>query len=353
METDIQIGQLIEKAAHLGVSDIHFMPDGAFYLCYFRRSGQLELEKRLDESAGRRIISYLKFLGNMDVGERRRPQSGSAIWNRNSVSQDLRFSTMTNFRQEESLVIRLLSKTAGVGLEEQSFFQEDIHKLKRLVRYKSGLLLFSGAVGSGKTTTMYQLIRQFAMNEQQQVITVEDPIEVEETSFLQCQVNEKAGIFYETLLKSSLRHHPDILIVGEIRDEETAKMVIRGALTGHLILASVHAKNATGVVERLMELGVSNTLLKQTALGIVYQKLLSRTCARCGDICSVHCRHVPMHNKRAALYDVWTGEKLNRLLNHHTKNKDNSGSNSFNHRLRKAWAYGYISTTTFDTHLIP
>src|SRR5699024_6706216 len=173
-------------------------------------------------------------------------------------------------------------------------------------------------------------------------------------SFLQCQVNEKAGIYFETLLKSSLRHHPDILIVGEIRDEETAKMVIRGALTGHLILASVHAKNAEGVVERLVELGISQNLLRQTVLGIVFQKLLPRSCPFCEEACSVYCRHLNMEQKRAALYDVWEGERLDRLLMEDLETKvHGTGSTSFNTLLRRAWAYGYISHTTYHTYRIP
>src|SRR5699024_2037671 len=272
---------ILKKAISQNISDIHLMPEVHSYKCCFRRNGQLEPEQTLSDEEGRRLISYLKFLGNMDVGERRRPQSGSAILFIDGMPKDLRFSTMTNFRQEESLVIRLLSKADQLELERHTFFKEEVKKMKRLVQYKSGLLLFSGSVGSGKTTTMYHLVRQYAVQDQQQVITVEDPVEMEEPSFLQCQVNEKAGIYFETLLKSSLRHHPDILIVGEIRDEETAKMVSRGALTGHLILASVHAKNAEGVVERLVELGISQNLLRQTVLGIVFQKLLPRSCPFC------------------------------------------------------------------------
>ena len=361
MDIEKKIGTLLEKAIASNVSDIHVMPEGKGYVCLFRQYGSLRLEERLDHETGTRNISFVKFLGNMDVGERRRPQSGSASWVLKDVKQDLRFSTITNFKQDESLVIRLLAKADGLELEKQTFFVEDVETLKRLVRYKSGLLLFSGAVGMGKTTTMYQLVRAYTNTTQQQVITVEDPVEVEEPSFLQCQVNEKAGVTYETLLKSSLRHHPDILIVGEIRDEETAKMVIRGALTGHLMIASVHAKNASGVLERLLELGISHTVLKQTVLGIAYQKLLPRYCALCETGCSVYCTHLLHQGKRAALYDVRHGSALERLLQRAvlSSKQPDQGTNKggepdvFNQRMRKAWAYGYITTATYETYIIP
>src|SRR5690625_3553933 len=161
MEAEWMVQVVLEKAVSQNVSDIHLMPEGPVYHCYFRRNGQLEKERSFSGEEGRRFISYLKFLGNMDVGEKRRPQSGSATLSVDHLPQDLRFSTITNFKQEESLVIRLMSKAGQVNLEQQSFFRNDVAKLKQLVRYKSGLLLFSGAVGSGKTTTMYHLVRDF------------------------------------------------------------------------------------------------------------------------------------------------------------------------------------------------
>lgn len=142
---------------------------------------------------------------------------------------------------------------------------------------------------------MYNLVKHRMAQETNQVISIEDPVEIEEPEFLQVQVNEAAGITYETLLKSTLRHHPDIIIVGEIRDEETAKMVIRGALTGHLIIASVHAKNAEGVVSRLKELGVSLDMLSQTIIGIVFQKLLPQYCQLCEEVVTLVVRTKDRH----------------------------------------------------------
>lgn len=343
--------QLIKHASFSGVNDIHILPEGEkIVLIYFRIDGNLVLHKSLSRADGERLISYFKYMANMDVGERRKPQSGSAHLMNNQVQYALRFSTITNFRSQETMVIRLLNQAATRLLSSSAFFPQEVKEIERLAKYKSGLLLFSGPVGSGKTTTMYGLIRESSHSKKQQVITVEDPVEIEEPSFLQCQVNEKAGITYSTLLRSSLRHHPDVLIIGEIRDEETAKMAIRGALTGHLILASIHAKNTIGVLSRLEELGVSKEQLHQSLLGIVYQKLVPRLCPLCAGECHPFCSHFHTENKRAVLYEVMTKEQIQQTQASHQSEKT---FRSFNALLRKAVLYGYVSEDTYQKFQIP
>lgn len=294
------------------------------------------------------MISYFKFKSNMDVSEKRRPQSGSMTFQLKEKGVDLRFSTISNYQSQESLVIRLLKQKETTEQDIKTFFQYEYELLKNLVDSKSGLLLFSGPVDSGKTTTMYHLVKNRLKGEKQQVITVEDPVEIEESSFLQCQVNEPAGVSYEHLLKSSLRHHPDVIIVGEIRDEETAKMVMRGALTGHLIIASIHAKNCRGVISRLTELGISQTLMKQTLIGIAFQNLLPLYCPLCNQQCQVHCSHYSIDQKRAALFEVKTGNELMAWLEDttHMNQISQTRNREFNHLLNKVNAYGYISEQT-------
>lgn len=338
--------QLIAQASVAGVSDIHVLPEGEKeFLIYFRIGGNMMLHKTIAQQDGERMISYFKYMANMNVGERRKPQSGSAHLENEQMHYALRFSTITNFRSQETMVIRLLNQAKPKLLLSSAFFPREVKEIERLAKYKSGLLLFSGPVGSGKTTTMYELIRESSTVQKQQVITVEDPVEIEEPSFLQCQVNEKAGITYSALLRSSLRHHPDVLIIGEIRDEETAKMAIRGALTGHLILASIHAKNAQGVLSRLEELGVSREQLHQSLLGIVYQKLIPRVCPFCKGDCHLSCTHFPLENKRAILYEVMSKQQM--LL------AQEKNPRSFNALLRKAVLYGYISEENYQKFQIP
>lgn len=336
-------------------SDIHILPEQKHYDIYFRLNGQMDKQFYLDREEGSRLISYFKFLSNMDVGEKRRPQSGSMTFQLKEKAVDLRFSTISNYQSQESLVIRLLKQKESNNQEIGAFFSYEWDLLKKLVDSKSGLLLFAGPVDSGKTTTMYHLVKNRQEGEKQQVITVEDPVEIEEATFLQTQVNETAGISYEHLLKSSLRHHPDVIIVGEIRDEETAKMVMRGALTGHLIVASIHAKNCRGVISRLLELGISSTILQQTLIGIAFQNLIPIYCSLCEENCQTFCSHHPMDQKRAALFEVKSGEILKEwLMSDSVVTADDLNSQrDFNQLLKKVNAYGYISEKTYQRYFIP
>lgn len=343
---------LINGAKEYGTSDIHILPIKEMYCVYFRLSGRMELQYKIDIDEGNRLISYFKYLANLDVGERRRPQTGSLLYEINiDQFQDLRLSTISNYHGQESLVIRLLEIHEEISLEGSTFLLEELQMMKRLIDFKSGLILFSGPVNSGKTTTMYQLVRNRMKKSRMQVITIEDPVEIKEDNFLQIQVNEKAGSTYEESLKASLRHHPDIIIVGEIRDEDTARQVIRGALTGHLIIASVHAKNAEGVIARMNELGISNEMLQQTVISIVFQKLLPIHCGLCEGNCELYCTNYPINSKRAALYDVLKSEDLSRNVDIDVLYQERS--RNFNHLLKKVLAYGFVTEETYFQYYIP
>ena len=321
--------RLIEEALIQGVSDVHILPSESDYKAYFRINGQLVLHKERDFDWGKRFISYFKFLANMDVGERRKPQSGSCSLPLADKLVELRFSTITNVKLYESIVIRILQQSKIEKTTLRTYFPKSQDILRQLVRRKSGLILFSGPVGSGKTTTIYQLLRERIKNEPLQVITMEDPVEIYEPQFLQTEVNLKANVTYDVLIRASLRHHPDILMIGEIRDEETARMCIRGALTGHLMIATIHAKNALGVLGRLQELQITPQQLSQTLIGIVSQRLVPRYCSQCQRQCDKHCHHIPLDVQRLALLEILHGSALEE-------------------NLRRAWAYGYIDEKVYE-----
>lgn len=345
---------LIITAKETGTSDIHILSDKNMYIIYFRLNGRLEQQSTLNEENGKRMISYLKYLANMDISERRRPQSGSLVYELTAdLSQDLRLSTITNYHGQESLVIRLLEIQANIALVESTFLQEELQQIKDYINLKSGLILFSGPVNSGKTTTMYQLVRNRIKKTKLQVIAIEDPVEIEEDNFLQIQVNEKTGNSYEEALKASLRHHPDVIIIGEIRDEETARMAIRGALTGHLILASVHAKDAEGVLARMEELDISGEMLEQTIIAIVFQKLLPIYCGLCGGNCQLYCTNYPVNQKRAALYDLLKSNDIAKIAFDGDKINKTKRWRNFNHLLKKVYAYGFISEEIYQQYYIP
>lgn len=345
---------IVLEGLEKGASDVHILPEQNQYFLFLRINGGMVQWGTMTESAGSRLISYFKYLSNMNVGERRKPQSGSVQLKVEKKIQSLRFSTITNFRMQESMVIRILNQDTGLSLNKTAFFKRELLEMEELAGKNSGLLIFSGPVDSGKTTTVYQLVRNNYSRKKQQVITIEDPVEIEESSFLQTEVNEKAGLSYEYLLKSSLRHHPDILIVGEIRDKETAKIVIRAALTGHLIFATIHSKDASGVIPRLLELGVSLEQLSQTLLGIVFQKLVPRSCPLCGGNCRTNCTHHPVFEKRAAIYEMLANERLEQQLLAVSKQPHlrQHGPRSFNKLLRKAYAYGFITKKSVQTFQI-
>lgn len=345
---------LIQQAKDNASSDIHVLPQKAEYIIYFRMTGRLEKRYVLSIKNGIRLIQYLKYLANMDVGDHRRSQGGSLVYKLPSQKkQNLRLSTIANYHGQESLVIRILESQEQIILEKHTFLPEELIKIKKLIDYKSGLILFSGPINSGKTTSIYQLIRAKQKLSNLQIITIEDPVEIEEDNFFQIQVNEESGNSYEEILKASLRHHPDLVVVGEIRDEKTAKIVLRAALAGYLILASVHAQNAEGVINRMMELGLPIGLLKQTLIGIVYQKLIPIYCEMCKGECHPYCTHYGRNEKRASLYDLLEIKEIRNLDINCLQRLAKNRKRNFNHLLKKVYSYGYITESTHKQYLIP
>lgn len=345
-----QIQEMLRLAMRNGISDIHVLPSPSQYEVFFRVPSGLQRMFQMPLDTGLRYLAHFKFSASMDIGERRRPQSGSCHIQIDSQVLELRISTISNYLYQESMVLRILYDHHQQSNEKmQLFFPGEYDELERLLNHKSGLILFSGPVGSGKTTTIYHLLRQKYASEPMQVITMEDPVEIKEPKFLQAEVNEKAGLSYEVLIKQSLRHHPDILVIGEIRDVETAKMVIRSALTGHLVLATIHAKSCVGVIERLLELGVSMEQLRQSLIGVLSQRLINKFCPLCEGACSIYCRHNQTTEKKAVMFEILSSKNLESTLKCKEGNRDFAKMNA---KLRKAYGCGYISEKDFKNHYV-
>ncbi len=313
-------------------SDIYIFPQKKGYEVSFRyQLGKIRYGK-LPQEAGEKLILYFKYMADMDVAEKRRSQVGAGNRVVSGKKRRLRFSTVGDFQHRESLVIRLLHDFTG---EEDylTFFPKQLVVIEEAVK-KSGLYLFSGPTGSGKTTSMYRLAKQLG-RQNRQVITIEDPVEIEDPAFLQLQVNKKINLSYEKLVKVCLRHRPDVLIVGEIRDRETAQAVIRGALTGHTIFSTIHGLNKESIVPRLLELGVAKEELRQCLRGIIYQRLLPVVCPYCLGSCSQFCQS----GGSGVMFDaIFTKEgKFSQ-----------KAPQSWQKNLQKAWLLGYISTETFQ-----
>lgn len=260
------VTQLLDKAVEEGTSDIFIFPKKEKYQLAFRSESGVKNYQALPSETASEMINYFKYAAQMDISEHRRPQVGAMTYQKEQ-EYFLRFSSLGDFNDHESLVIRIIYPIA----KARYFFEEQLGQIMDLTK-KRGLFITSGPTGSGKTTTMYELAKQAGQNKV--VMTIEDPVEVYEASFLQTQVNLEAQIDYLTLLKAALRHRPDILIIGEIRDSKTARLAIDAALSGHLVFATVHAKNTLQTLTRLEGLGIRSDELMNSLTCVSYQRLL-------------------------------------------------------------------------------
>lgn len=349
MNIEQEVTALLRRAHRFAVADIHLIPERNHYQLYYRLNGYLSWIQTYPWSLGERMIAHLKYLSKMDIGEKRKPQAGSCRYSWEETSVELRCSTITNFRLQESLVIRLLP--IGQEVQWSQFSVADrtqLQQLQHLIKAKSGLIVFAGPVDSGKTSTIYHLLRQRYHDKPMQVITMEDPVEVAEPLFLQAEVNTAAGLDYDCLIKASLRHHPDVLVVGEIRDEVTAQMAVRAALTGHLVVTTVHAPNGSGVLERLCDLKVSRSQLCQTLKVIVSQRLICRRCPFCGDVCHQYCTHLPRQQKRMAIFEIWHGRDLEQLCQRQPLHQTH---HLLRHQLTRAYAFGFVGKKIVEEYV--
>ncbi len=266
--------QLLLRALHFGASDIHIVPQQGSYSIHFRKYGKLFPTSNMPNEIGDRIISFFKFLSALDISERRKPQSGSFQKEVLSQLYAFRVSTLPSIFKRESLVIRILVQNSSLPISSICLNQNSAEKLVQLVSSRQGLLLFCGATGSGKTTSLYSLVNHTSETLARHVISLEDPVESNHANLLQIQVNERAGVTYATGLKAILRHSPDVIMIGEIRDRETAKIAIEASLSGHLVLSTIHAKDTVNCIYRLLDLNISLDEIRQALVGIVAQCLV-------------------------------------------------------------------------------
>ncbi len=266
---EVKANEIIKKATELHASDIYILPNDDMYSVKFQSGENIGEAMLLGWEIAERLINFFKYSAGMAVSEKRRPQTGHIEWQLKDNVYFLRFSVVGDFKGNESLVIRIIyDATAG----ELGFFDETVISQIVDLSKQRGLVVFSGPTGSGKTSTIYEVARLFAIKDI--VMTIEDPVEVRQNSFIQLQVNREAGMTYPNLIKLGLRHRPGVFIIGEIRDEETAAAAIQAALTGHLVLTTIHAQNPFGVIQRLRQLDASEIFIDQALNAVVYQRLV-------------------------------------------------------------------------------
>ncbi|MBW1605768.1 competence type IV pilus ATPase ComGA [Lactobacillus sp. Sy-1] len=269
MDIQTLMNDILTEAYDTRSADVYIIPKHTHYVVERHHHNQMIAIKSLSKSIGLKVINYFKYNGNMLISEHRRPQVGAMEWTQSERQCYLRFSTVGDFKGREALVIRLIYPLSN---HTTRFFKPAQYEALKARANQRGLIVFAGPTGSGKTTTIYHLAREYS--EEQMVMTIEDPVEVYEPSFLQLQVNQEALMSYQDLLKVGLRNRPDIFIIGEIRDCDTAQAAVQAALSGHLVLTTLHAKTPLGVVERLTNLGVKKDYLVQALNVIAYQRLL-------------------------------------------------------------------------------
>ncbi|MDX8046002.1 competence type IV pilus ATPase ComGA [Gracilibacillus sp. S3-1-1] len=314
---------LLQAAIDANASDLHFIPHSQDIQLFFRSNGKRTLHTTLSKKQYMMMLAYYKFTGKMDIGENRIPQQGSIHYQYHDLNYSLRLSTLPA-NNLESLAIRILPQQNIHSLHQLCLFPEQLQTLKSWLQYQSGLLLLTGATGSGKTTTLYALLKAFTETNHYQIITLEDPIEKPIKNVLQVQINEKAGMTYDLGLKAALRHDPDIIMVGEMRDQQTAQFAIRAANTGHIVLSTLHANNAQGTIQRLLEMGIKSIDIEHSLRAVASIQLLS-----------LHLQKQRHH--RAAIFEFLNEQQIHQIL----KNKTFTNAIRFKQLRRKAYAYGF------------
>ena len=275
------VSGLVVQAAAAKASDIHIEPSENGMAVRFRVDGVLHHMMTHPVSITPGVVNRLKVMANLDVADRRRPQDGRFGVVMGDSRLDLRLVTVPTIWDMEGAVVRILDRSQQIThLNGLGFSPWVLEAYGQLCRFRHGSVLATGPTGSGKTTTLYATLDRIATTEAK-VLTVEDPVEIRFPDVTQVQVNPKAGLTFATALRSFLRADPDILLVGEIRDQETALISIEAALTGHLVLASLHANSAPAAATRLLEMGIDAYLVASSLRGAVSQRLLRRLCARC------------------------------------------------------------------------
>ena len=274
------VHNILETAVRKKVSDIHIEHDGDYMRVRYRIDGILMEHMKASSKAYKAIISRIKIMANLNISEKRLPQDGRIYLVVDNKSVDFRVSTMPTSRYEK-VVMRVLDKSNFmVSKEKLGFSLSDIKIYDDLLSKPYGLILVVGPTGSGKTTTLYSMLNQ--LNDvEKNILTIEDPVEYELQGINQSQINYKAGLDFASALRAFLRQDPDIIMVGEIRDHDTAEIAIRASLTGHLVLSTLHANTAVGAISRLSDMGMDSFLITSSLVGVVAQRLVRKICPLC------------------------------------------------------------------------
>lgn len=274
------VNKVLQEAINLGASDVHFEGRDKDFLVRMRLDGELQIYRTLNKGLQSTVLARIKVMGNMDVAESRAPQDGSIRVRLARKDVDIRVSTVPTMNGEKA-VLRILDRSKTIlSLPDLGMGPEDLVQLRKAVSSPHGIVLVTGPTGSGKTTTLYAALTEMA-REAKNIMTVEDPVEYHLSGVNQVQVNNAAGVTFASSIRAFLRQDPDIILVGEIRDKETASTAIQASLTGHLVLATLHTNDAPTAITRLLEMGMEPFLLASSLALSMAQRLIRVNCPEC------------------------------------------------------------------------
>jgi type IV pilus assembly protein PilB len=274
------VNEIILDAVKRGASDVHFDPLTEHMRVRIRIDGQLVDYTVVPNTLKRNLVTRVKIISGMNITETRLPQDGSVQTMLKDVALDLRVSSLPT-NEGEKIVVRILDYSMSLkGLEYLGFSESNYRKMVTMISKPNGIILVTGATGTGKSTTVYAVIQKLN-KEHTNIISVEDPVEMDVQGVNQVQVNSEIGLSFANILRSVLRQDPNIIMIGEIRDTETARIAVRASITGHLVVSTLHTNNSLNTIERLLDMEVERYLLASALEGIVSQKLARRLCQKC------------------------------------------------------------------------
>ena len=274
------VNQIILYAAQHRTSDIHMDPREDSLMIRMRIDGELRNHTNIPKAYERNLITRVKLISNMNITETRLPQDGAIKGNIEGRDLDMRVSVLPT-NEGEKVVIRILDYSKSLtGIASLGFSEKNFNLLQKMLNVPNGIILVTGATGSGKSTTTYSMLQELN-KENVNIITVEDPIEMNIEGINQVQVNSEIGLTFAAILRSILRQDPNVILIGEIRDSETAQIAVRASITGHLVLSTLHTNNSLSTIERLLDMDVERYLLSSALTGIISQKLARKLCPKC------------------------------------------------------------------------
>lgn len=308
------VGEVISQAIRERASDIHIEPEEKDVRVRYRVDGLLHEELKLPPHMLAPVVSRIKVLATMNIAESRVPQDGRFEIEHEKRKVDLRVSTLPS-AYGEKVVMRILDKSAMLlKLPDIGFSKENLDKFLKIIHKPHGIILVTGPTGSGKTTTLYAALSEINSKELN-VITVEDPIEYELPGVTQSQVNVKAGLTFGTALRSILRQDPDVILIGEIRDLETASIAIQSALTGHLVFSTLHTNDAPGALTRLTDMGVEPFLISSSVEAILAQRLVRTICKKCNKKGCKACKNTGYRGRIGIFELLLLDENVRKMIN--------------------------------------